>query len=146
MDEAAHEIETHIDRTRARLSSNLKELEDKVEAAMDWREHVRRRPYVFLGAAVVGGALFATVVRPKPITRSGAEREGRSTRNRDGAIPAQAYQLWHNVQAALIGVAGARLRAYLDELVPGFEEHYRRAERGAGDIETTREHIRPGNA
>ena len=51
MDETANEIEAHIDRTRERLGSNLRELEDKVDAATDWREHFRERPHLFLGAA-----------------------------------------------------------------------------------------------
>ena len=65
MDEAAHKIEAHIDRTRERLGSNLRELEDKVDAAIDWREQFRARPHVFLGGAFVGGALLAAALRPK---------------------------------------------------------------------------------
>ena len=60
MDETPREIEEHIDRTRERLGSHLKELEHKVEAATDWREHFRARPHFFLGAAFVGGAMLAT--------------------------------------------------------------------------------------
>jgi len=63
MDETANEIEAHIDRTRERLGSNLRELEDKVDAATDWREQFRGRPHVFLGAAFVGGAMLARVLR-----------------------------------------------------------------------------------
>jgi hypothetical protein len=63
MDETANEIEAHIDRTRKRLGSNLRELEDKVDAATDWREQFRGRPHVFLGAAFFGGAMLARVLR-----------------------------------------------------------------------------------
>ena len=62
MDETANEIEAHIDRTRERLGSNLRELEDKVDAATDWREHFRERPHLFLGAAFVGGVMVATAL------------------------------------------------------------------------------------
>ena len=55
MDETANQIEAQIDRTRERLGSNLRELEDKVDAATDWREHFRERPHLFLGAAFIGG-------------------------------------------------------------------------------------------
>ena len=71
MDETAYEIEEHIDRTRERLGSNLRELEDKVEAATDWREHFRERPHLFLGAAFVGGALVAATLRAGPPGRTG---------------------------------------------------------------------------
>jgi hypothetical protein len=63
MDETANEIEAHIDQTRERLGSNLRELEDRVDAVIDWREHFRERPHVFLGAAFVGGAMLARVLR-----------------------------------------------------------------------------------
>ena len=58
MDETLNEIEAHIDRTRERLGSNLRELEHKVDAATDWREYFQERPRLFLGAAVVGGAIL----------------------------------------------------------------------------------------
>ena len=75
MDETAHEIEAHIDRQRERLGSNLKELEDKVDAATDWREHFRERPHLFLGAAFVGGAILATALRTKSFAaKPGARR------------------------------------------------------------------------
>ena len=35
MDETTDQIEAHIDRTRERLGSNLRELEDRVEAARE---------------------------------------------------------------------------------------------------------------
>ena len=65
MDETANEIEAHIDRTRERLGSNLRELEDKVEAVADWREQFRARPHVFLSAAFVGGAMLARAFRQR---------------------------------------------------------------------------------
>ena len=64
MDEAAHKIEAHIDRTRDRLGSNLRELENRIDAATDWREQFRARPHLFIGGAIAGGALLAAVLRP----------------------------------------------------------------------------------
>ena len=69
MDETANEIEAQIDRTRERLGSNLRELEDKVDAATDWREHFRERPHLFLGAAFIGGVVLASALRPKSAGR-----------------------------------------------------------------------------
>jgi hypothetical protein len=37
-------------------------------------------------------------------------------------------ELWNNLKGALIGVASTRVRDYLGEFMPGFDEHYRRAE------------------
>ena len=65
MDETANQIEVQIDRTRERLGSNLRELEDKVDAVTDWREHFRERPHLFLGAAFIGGIVLASALRPE---------------------------------------------------------------------------------
>jgi Protein of unknown function (DUF3618) len=129
MDKTAHEIELHIDRTRDRLGSNLKELEHKVNAATDWRGQFRARPYVVLGAACVGGALLGAVLNgrrggfargmnsmARPVSRTGVDARG------------QALELWENIQTALLGVGAARVKRYISELVPGFDEHVHRAE------------------
>ena len=95
MDEAAHKIEAHIDRTRERLGSNLRELENKVDAATDWREQFRAQASPIPGRGVVGGALLAAVLRPRSsrrvfdtsnevhlasVSRSGVNAAGAGTR------------------------------------------------------------------
>ena len=70
MAETVNEIEDHIDRTRERLGSTLRELEDKVEAVTDWREQFHQRPHLFLGAAFAGGVLLSAMVRPSPLTQT----------------------------------------------------------------------------
>ena len=146
MDETANEIEAHIDRTRERLGSNLRELEDKVEAATDWREHFRERPHLFLGIAFVGGVLVATVLVTKPRARDRADGEVRRAAGGVASVPAQALDLWNNVQGALIGVASARLKEYIGELVPGFDEHYRRTERRAAAVDPTMTSLGPARS
>jgi len=131
MDETVREIETHIGRTRDQLGSNLKELEQKVDAATNWREHFRARPYVLLGAACVGGVLLAAALRPRIRPRAFDRRNGWTpgalSRTGVGAH-GYAFELWQNMQTALIGLGAARLKEYIGEFVPGFAEHLRRAE------------------
>jgi hypothetical protein len=131
MDETAHEIEAHIDRTRDRLGSHLKELEDKVDAATDWREHFRERPHLFLGVAFVGGAILATALRARSLRRDPDDPGIRRFAQDAGSAQAQALELWNNVKGGLIGVASARIKQYIGQLVPDFDEHYRRAEQRA---------------
>ena len=127
MDETANQIEAHIDRTRERLGSNLRELEDRVEAAADWREHFRDRPHVFLGVAFLGGMVLAGALgsrsagRPMPAGAMNAAM-------RHDSVRTQARDLWNNVQSALVGVAAAQIKDYISDLLPGFDDHYRRAE------------------
>ena len=128
MDQTPREIEAHIDRTRERLGSHLKELGDKVDAATDWREHFRSRPHVFLGAAFAGGAALAIALHgraPRSLSDSGAISPFTVE---TGAAREQVLELWHTIKGALIGVASARVMGFLGELVPDFDEHYRRTE------------------
>src|SRR6187399_1492711 len=116
MDETANEIEAQIDRTRERLGSNLRELEDKVDAATDWREHFRERPHLFLGAAFVGGIVIATALKPQSAVRRLSAATVNPADVRDGSVQAQMWELWNNLQGALIGVASARIKEYIGEL------------------------------
>ena len=131
MDQTANQIEAHIDRTRERLGSNLRELEEKVEAATDWREHFRERPHVFLGAAFIGGVVLASALRSKSADGPLSGVDVNPAVRGQGSVQAQVRELWNNVQGALVGVATAHIRDYISELVPGFDDHYRRAEQRA---------------
>ena len=130
MDEATNKIEAHIDQSRRRLSSNLKELEQKIDAATDWREQFRARPHLFLGGAVAGGVLLAAVLRPAA-ERYAVDSPGDShlrALSRNGVDGReQALELWHNIKGALLGVAAMRVTQYISELVPGFDEQFQRA-------------------
>jgi hypothetical protein len=131
MDQTANEIEAHIDRTRDRPGSNFRELEDRVDAATDWREHFRERPHLFLGAAFIGGVMLGNELRRTSATPDRGELGIRRAVGVNGSVQAQAWQLWNNVQGALVGVASAGIKQYIETLVPGFDEHYRRAEQRA---------------
>lgn len=135
MDETANQIEAHIDRTRDRLGSNLKELEEKVESATDWREHFRERPHLFLGVAVLGGVVLASALKSKSAGRPPFAPAVNPPVNGRSSAQRQALELWNNVQGALIGVATARIKDYIGELVPGFDDHYRRAEGRAAAVD-----------
>jgi hypothetical protein len=133
MGQTVHEIEGQIDRARERLGSNLDELEQRVDAATDWQTHFRAKPFVFLTAAVIGGAAAGAVLRN---TRPGskANRLVAAPDSSDGAVGlnstgSQVLNIWNNVKAAAIGLASSRLKEYVDQLLPGFDEHYQRAER-----------------
>ena len=131
MDETSNEIEARIDRTRERLGSNFRQLEDKFDAATDWRGHVRERPELWLGVAFVGGMLLAGVLKTRTQGRAAAV-SATPAAGGSGAVKAQARQFLNNLQGGLVGVASARLQEYINELVPGFNEHYHRAEQRTG--------------
>jgi hypothetical protein len=69
MGKAADEIATVIDQTREDLKSNLEELETRVKAAADWREHFRKHSGPMVVAAMVGGALLSAMLGKRPPSR-----------------------------------------------------------------------------
>ena len=133
MDKTVNEIEAQIDRTRDRLGSNLRELEDRVDSATDWREHFRERPHLFLGSAFVGGVMLAGAFRRASPRRERGDIGAPRALPVHGSAQAQAMELWNHVQGALVGVAGARIKEFIEQLVPDFDEHYRRAEQRASE-------------
>jgi Protein of unknown function (DUF3618) len=136
MGPTVEQIEGQIDRTRDRLASNLDEFERRFDAATDWREYFRARPFIFLGAAVAGGAVAALVFgKPRrgayrsPKRPSNEANSGSGVAARLNSPAAQAGKVWNNLKFAGVSLAAARLKEYIDSFLPGFDEHYQRAER-----------------
>lgn len=128
MDQTVEQIEARIDRTREQLGSTLSAIEGKVEAATDWREHMRARPWLMVGAACVGGALVAATLRPRPTAAAGFQAVSADRRSRGRDAAAEVVGLWDNLTAALIGVASVRVKDYIAERIPGFDEQFARVE------------------
>ena len=41
----------------------------------------------------------------------------------------KALETWENIKGALVGLAATRVKDYVGEIVPGFQEHYDRSRR-----------------
>ena len=93
---------------------------------------------MFLGAALIGGMVLASALRSKsggrPLSGAGVN----PAVGGHGSVQPQARELWNNVQAALVGVATAQIKDYIGALVPGFDDHYRRAEQRAAAVDPSR--------
>lgn len=131
MDQTVQHLERQVGRSRERLGAHLKELEARVDAATDWREHVRARPAMAAATAFAAGLLLsrtlhgagprrhvnqaaAVQLEPRPASMALASR-GIDVRGR-------ANHLWEQVGTALIAVAATRLTDYIGAVVPGFTE------------------------
>jgi hypothetical protein len=128
VDQTVDQIEAEIGRTRARLGSNVRELEQKVDAATDWQAQFRARPYTLLGAACLGGLLLGATLRSRGPRGHSALR---ATSAMGAGETRRGFDLWDDVATALMGVASAKVRDYIAELVPDFDEHYARASQRA---------------
>lgn len=143
MGQTANQIEHHIENTREHLSSNLRELENKVKSAADWRHQFERRPLIFLGLALGGGVLVATAIGRNSGSRHHhhyappAPPQGAAAQPSHLHIPSalaptidRASKVWDTFSGALVGIAAARVKDYVDHVLPGFAEQYHRAESG----------------
>jgi len=143
MGQTTHQIEAHIADTREKLGDNVRELERKVKAVTDWKQHVQTSPMTMLGVAFGGGILLATMVarprRPRRNKNDSFSDSPTSVFNKEHANDQKdkVLETWNNIKGALIGVAATRFKDFVGEVVPGFHEQYTRTEESAkaGEIQ-----------
>ena len=154
MGERPDQIERHIQHQRDELGDNINELEQKVKSAFAWRSQFDEHPGAMLGAAFAGGVLLAAILPTRSSTTSRVTARRRSFNepyspytHRDVAEAGEAAsppahstsdaphsgsnrasaETWDTLKKAAIGLATTRLSDYIEELVPGFAEHYQKA-------------------
>jgi len=108
MGQTVDQLEARISQARNRLGADLHDLDQKVESATNWRTHVGRRPYVWLGAAFVAGFILSS-----PNGR-GQGRVARAMKAQTGA------QTFDKFVGAFTALAVDRAKGYLDTRLPGF--------------------------
>ena len=130
MVERSDQIEKHIASTRSELGSNLQELEAKVKQAADWRTYFDRNPMMVMGLALGGGVLLGTMCgASNRVAGIVTEEDHNGKRSRDGIRHTQEADSWSVLKGALIGLAGAKVRNVLNEVLPGFSEQYEKMEK-----------------
>lgn len=142
MGETKNQIENHIEDAREDLGSNLEELERKVKSVTDWKHYYAKSPMTMIGVAFGAGVLLAAVAGGK---RPRSRRRFVSSRNLESHELAsgierqknKAMETWENIKGALVGVAATRVKDYVGEIVPGFQEHYDRTQRANHVVEST---------
>ena len=150
MGEKPDQIERHIQHTRSELEENISELEDKVKSAFDWRTQFAERPALMLGAAFIGGAVLSALLpsaskarrkssidpwtpytnRESPYSAPHVESPSTGSSYSSGYSAAKSSETWENLKNAAIGMATTRISEFIEALVPGFTEHYRKAASG----------------
>jgi hypothetical protein len=121
--ETTYQIEHHIEKTRDSLGANLNELEYKVKEIADWRYHFRNHPLSLMGAAFGGGILLATMMSGRRRNATPAVPFATAPRSPHAQ---KAVDTWDHIKDALIGVAAGKVTNFVGELVPGFEDEFRK--------------------
>ena len=142
MGQESSEVKRHIDEQRQELGANIHVLQSRVRDKFDWRTQFERRPMTIVGAAFGVGRLMSGVVGRKRRGSSemtedyefesgsdeasrarGATREEPRSRGRE-----RISQALDSIQGALIGVAASKVQDLVERVIPGFSEHYERAQ------------------
>ena len=126
MDSTADKIASHIQRTREDLSSNINELENKVKSVTDWKQQFQANPMLLMGIAFGGGMILAGLFSGAQTRRNGAEQaEAHTYRDSSDAVGnSPVWKTWETTKMALVGLAANRLKEVVDEIIPGFKDHF----------------------
>jgi hypothetical protein len=66
VDRSIDDIRQDIERTRQNISGTVDSLGAKLHDQLDWREYIRRKPFVALGIGLGAGLVISRVIVPKP--------------------------------------------------------------------------------
>ena len=146
MGERTDQIERHIHETRNELGENIDELQQKVKTTFDWRVQFQQRPWALIGAAF-GGSLLVSMLIPKAGSSSrrsyrswqperwskGRRLEYSSEGRRD--YSEKTSNTWDNIRSALLTAGIGRLTSFVEEIIPGFQEQFRRKQFERGQTE-----------
>lgn len=131
MDEDTNQIERDIVAERHQLGRNLTELEMKAQQLTDWRTHYRKNPKVLLSLALGGGFVMGAMARRGRSRSADAGATARSPRPQS-RTSRQIESTLFSVSDALLGVASAKVMAFVGSLVSGLSKPSDRPHPGAG--------------
>src|SRR3979490_2130786 len=151
MGETPDQIERHIYEKRSERGENIHELQQKVKTAVDWRAQFDQRPWVLMGAAFGGGMLLALLFGGRgDSNRSSSPGAWKQEGYRSGNVQQRddkTSAIWENIRGAALAVAASRLGNVLEDVLPGFQEQYRRRQREQQSYSTSRpQRSRSGDA
>jgi len=66
VDRSIDDIRQDIERTRQNISGTVDSLGAKLQGQLDWREYVRRKPFVAIGVGVGAGLVVSRMLIPRP--------------------------------------------------------------------------------
>jgi hypothetical protein len=124
MGEKAERIERYIEQQRSEVRDNMLELKHKVRRSVDWRAQVDERPLAMVGLAFGAGFLVSAFLS----ARTARPDFSRMSSDDYRTSPAPSYGTLEILKGAAIGLASAKLKEFVEELLPGFQEEYRKAE------------------
>ena len=137
MGETPDQIERHIYEERNELGENIHELESKVKTAVDWRAQFDQRPLLMMGVALGGGVILSMLFGGNSSRRSDGDASWRREFQPSGQGTSdpqkwedKADSTWAHLRGALVAVAAGRIGTLIEEVLPGFQEQFKRRQEG----------------
>lgn len=124
MGEGIEQIVRDLEQQRGELRGNGVDLGQKANRSVEWRALCDDHPLTMLGVAFAGGVLASALVGSR--TRASARTPGVAL---PAATPSQAGCTWRRVMGALMALATARAAVAVEQVLPGFQAEYTKAER-----------------
>jgi hypothetical protein len=136
MGEKPDQIERHIYETRNELGENISELQQKVKTAVDWRAQFNQRPMLMIGVAFGGGLLLSALLSTRENSQRSSNKALHNRWKREsppsehgasgGRDRDEANSTWDDIRGAVLAVAGTKLGSVIEEVLPGFQEHFKK--------------------
>ena len=132
-------LQARIEEEGHNLKQNLEEFEDRVKNMLDWKVWYRHNTALAIGGAAAGGMLLALLLprfgsgeeesmEEGPLAMSSAESWGTHPSSGAKQQSSRLHSVLDNSVSAVLGIATDQLQRYLSRAIPGFTEHYRKAE------------------
>jgi hypothetical protein len=101
-----------------------------VKAVTDWRQQFQRSPMTAVAVAFGGGVVLASMLggKSRRSARGAASVGSHAPHAGTDHQTHKALETWDNIKGALIGVAASRIKDFVGEIVPGFQEQLRTTE------------------
>jgi hypothetical protein len=142
MGEKSDQIERHIQKQRDELADNFSQLGNKVKSTVDWRSQFQQRPGTMIGLAVGGGLLLSALLKSTSRSKRKRSLNDRGAPSKEfpqpnikrdwgpGPQKRKASEAWENIKGALVGVAATKFGTYLQQVLPGFQDEYKKSKSG----------------
>jgi hypothetical protein len=118
------ELERQLQVEKLALRHSLDRLGTRASEAVDWRQHVRRRPVEALGAAMVFGAIVGAVV-PRSSGRARSVRSAPAPMSMSSVhtTPSAARPEWNRLRDGLIGLLADRALVVAQDFLQRVTDH-----------------------
>jgi hypothetical protein len=137
------EIKARIKAEGDGLKENFEEIQNRVKEALDWKIWYRNNTALALGGAAAGGLVLSLLLHrgssarrefidmdfdEMDVDEEGSLAPGSRRPQSEPKSASRLHQLADNTMSAVLGLAADKFQDFMGEALPGFREHYAKAQ------------------